>query len=80
MNLIEILEKEEMARLTAGKTIPAFRAGDTVIVSVNVVEGSRRPSKASLSLVVIAVSILLSRFARSRRAKAWNVRSSFTPR
>lgn len=24
MNLIEILEKEEMARLTAGKTIPAF--------------------------------------------------------
>lgn len=42
MNLIEILEKEEMARLTAGKTIPAFRAGDTVIVSVNVVEGSRK--------------------------------------
>ena len=83
MNLIEILEKEEMARLTAGKTIPAFRAGDTVIVSVNVVEGSRKrvqAFEASLSLVVIAVSILLSRFARSRRAKAWNVRSSFTPR
>ena len=29
MNLIQILEQEEMARVTAGKTIPSFRAGDT---------------------------------------------------
>ena len=41
MNLIQILEQEEMARVTAGKTIPSFRAGDTVVVNVNVVEGSR---------------------------------------
>ena len=40
MNLIQILEQEEMARVTAGKTIPSFRAGDTVVVNVNVVEGS----------------------------------------
>ena len=48
MNLIQILEQEEMARVTAGKTIPSFRAGDTVVVNVNVVEGSRKrvqPSK-----------------------------------
>ena len=52
MNLIEILEKEEMARLTAGKTIPAFRAGDTVIVSVNVVEGSRKRVQAFEGVVI----------------------------
>ena len=48
MNLIQILEQEEIARLN--KTIPEFAPGDTVIVSVNVVEGSRkrvrRPTKA----------------------------------
>ena len=41
MDLIKVLEQEEMARLTEGKTIPDFRAGDTVVVNVNVVEGSR---------------------------------------
>lgn len=40
MNLIAQLEQEEISRL--GKTIPAFAPGDTVAVSVNVVEGSRK--------------------------------------
>ena len=40
MNLIQTLEKEEIERL--GKKIPTFGAGDTVAVSVNVVEGSRK--------------------------------------
>jgi large subunit ribosomal protein L19 len=40
MNLIQILEQEEIARL--GKTIPSFAPGDTVIVNVNVVEGTRK--------------------------------------
>ena len=40
MNLIGILEKEEIARL--GKTIPDFAPGDTVVVGVNVVEGTRK--------------------------------------
>ena len=35
MNLIQILEQEEIARL--GKKLPEFSPGDTVIVSVNVV-------------------------------------------
>jgi large subunit ribosomal protein L19 len=39
MNIIEQIEKEEIARLTANKTIP-FAPGDTVIVNVNVVEGT----------------------------------------
>ena len=40
MNLIAILEQEEIARLN--KTIPVFAPGDTVIVNVNVVEGTRK--------------------------------------
>ena len=41
MNLIEQIEREEIARLTADKTIPDFRAGDTVAVQVKVKEGNR---------------------------------------
>jgi len=41
MNLIQIIEQEEVARLTTGKTIPEFQPGDTVIVNVKVVEGER---------------------------------------
>jgi large subunit ribosomal protein L19 len=41
MNLIQQLEKEQMAKLSAGKEIPEFGPGDTVIVNVKVVEGER---------------------------------------
>jgi large subunit ribosomal protein L19 len=40
MDLIRQLEQEEIARL--GKDIPEFAPGDTVVVSVNVVEGNRK--------------------------------------
>ena len=40
MNIIQQIEQEEIARL--GKTIPEFSPGDTVVVSVNVVEGERK--------------------------------------
>lgn len=50
MNLIAILEKEEIARL--GKTIPSFAPGDTVIVSVNVVEGERKRVQAFEGVVI----------------------------
>ena len=50
MNLIQTLEKEEMERL--GKDIPAFSPGDTVIVSVNVVEGTRRRIQAYEGVVI----------------------------
>lgn len=39
MNLIQQIEAEEIAK--AGKTIPEFRAGDTVRVGVKVIEGER---------------------------------------
>ena len=41
MNLIKTLEKEQMAKLSAGKEIPDFAPGDTVLVNVKVVEGER---------------------------------------
>ena len=50
MNLIEILEQEEIARL--GKTIPNFAPGDTVVVSVNVVEGERKRTQAFEGVVI----------------------------
>jgi large subunit ribosomal protein L19 len=50
MNLIEQLEQEEIARL--GKTIPDFAPGDTVVVSVNVVEGERKRVQAFEGVVI----------------------------
>ena len=41
MNLIQTLEKEQVAKLSAGKDIPDFQPGDTVLVNVKVVEGER---------------------------------------
>ena len=41
MNLIQTLEQEAIAELAAKKTIPAFRAGDTLRVGVKVIEGER---------------------------------------
>lgn len=41
MDLIQELDKEQLEKLSAGKTIPDFGPGDTVIVNVKVVEGER---------------------------------------
>ena len=41
MHLIKELEQEQIGRLTAGKEIPDFAPGDTLLVNVKVVEGDR---------------------------------------
>lgn len=41
MNLIETLEREAIDALTADKSIPEFRPGDTLRVGVKVIEGDR---------------------------------------
>jgi len=41
MNLLKQIENEQMARLSAGKEIPEFQPGDTVVVNVKIVEGER---------------------------------------
>ncbi len=50
MNLIQTLEQEEITRLN--KTIPVYSPGDTVIVSVNVVEGTRKRMQAFEGVVI----------------------------
>ena len=52
MNLIQQLEQEEVARLTAGKTIPEFAPGDTVVVQVKVKEGNRERLQAYEGVVI----------------------------
>ncbi|MFI4998065.1 MAG: 50S ribosomal protein L19 [Hyphomicrobiales bacterium] len=41
MNIIETLEREQMAKLSATRQIPDFQPGDTLQVNVKVVEGER---------------------------------------
>lgn len=41
MNLLEQLENQQVAKLTAGKEIPDFQPGDTLTVNVKIVEGER---------------------------------------
>jgi large subunit ribosomal protein L19 len=41
MNIIAELEAAQAAKLSAGRTIPAFQPGDTVVVNVKVTEGER---------------------------------------
>lgn len=41
MNIVEQLEAEEVARVTAGKDIPDFSPGDTLTVNVKIKEGDR---------------------------------------
>ena len=41
MNIIQALEAEEIARLTAVRPIPDFQPGDTLVVNVKVKEGER---------------------------------------
>jgi large subunit ribosomal protein L19 len=50
VDVIQTLEREEIARLN--RPIPAFAPGDTVIVSVNVVEGTRKRVQAFEGVVI----------------------------
>ena len=52
MNLIEKIEQEEIARLSANKVLPSFAPGDTVVVGVNVVEGARKRTQAFEGVVI----------------------------
>ncbi len=50
MNIIDQIEQEEISRLA--KDIPAFAPGDTVVVSVSVVEGTRKRLQAYEGVVI----------------------------
>ena len=46
MNTLQELEAAQVARLVANRTVPPFQPGDTVRVSVRVVEGERERIQA----------------------------------
>lgn len=52
MNLLQQIEKEQVQRLTQGKKIPSFRAGDTVRVHVRVMEGDRERKQVYEGVVI----------------------------
>jgi large subunit ribosomal protein L19 len=41
VNLIKEIENEQVAKLSAGREIPDFQPGDTVVVNVKIIEGER---------------------------------------
>ncbi|GAN60705.1 MULTISPECIES: 50S ribosomal protein L19 [Acetobacter] len=52
MNIIQQYEAAEIARLSAERAVPEFAAGDTVRVSVRVVEGERKRVQAFEGVVI----------------------------
>ena len=46
MNIIQQIEAEQVARLTAARAVPTFIPGDTLRVMVKVVEGERTRTQA----------------------------------
>jgi large subunit ribosomal protein L19 len=66
MNTIQTIDAEQIAKLTGGKAIPAFAPGDTVRISVKVIEGERSRIQAFEGVCI----------ARSNRG----INSSFTVR
>jgi large subunit ribosomal protein L19 len=52
MNIIQELEKEQVAALQGSRAVPEFAAGDTVRVNVKVTEGTRTRIQAYEGVVI----------------------------
>jgi large subunit ribosomal protein L19 len=52
VNIIQQLEAEQVAKLSANRAIPEFQAGDTVVVNVKVKEGERTRVQAYEGVVI----------------------------
>ncbi|MFD2265248.1 50S ribosomal protein L19 [Lacibacterium aquatile] len=52
MNIIETIEQEQIAKLTAENPSPEFAPGDTVRVKVKVIEGTRERVQAYEGVVI----------------------------
>lgn len=51
-NIIELFEKEQIEKLTQNKEIPDFKAGDTVNVSVKVIDGANERLQSYEGVVI----------------------------
>lgn len=51
-NMIEQFEKDQIGKLTENKKLPEFRAGDTVKVSVRVIDGTTERLQAYEGVVI----------------------------
>ncbi len=51
-NLVEQYEKEQISKLTENKEVPEFRPGDTVRVSVRVIDGANERLQAYEGVVI----------------------------
>ncbi|MCL2749290.1 MAG: 50S ribosomal protein L19, partial [Alphaproteobacteria bacterium] len=51
-NLIKKIEKQQIEKLTAGKKIPDFKAGDTVRVGVKIKDGDKFRTQAFEGVVI----------------------------
>ena len=56
MNIVEAFEKQQIEKLTSGKTIPDFKPGDTVRVNVRIVEGASERVQAYEGLCIARTS------------------------
>jgi large subunit ribosomal protein L19 len=52
MNLVEMINKEQVAKLSSGGKMLSFRAGDSVKVFVKVVEGTRERMQSFEGVVI----------------------------
>ena len=52
MNILQQLEAEQIASLTAARAVPEFQPGDTLRVMVKVVEGERSRAQAFEGVVI----------------------------
>ncbi|MBV8239177.1 MAG: 50S ribosomal protein L19 [Hyphomicrobiales bacterium] len=59
-NIIQPLEQEQVAKLTASKAIPDFSPGDTVKVNVKVIEGTRERLQAYEGVVIARKNAVLN--------------------
>lgn len=56
MNIVEAFEKQQIEKLTSGKTMPDFKPGDTVRVNVRIVEGASERVQAYEGLCIARTS------------------------
>ena len=52
MNLLQTIEQEQIEKVTAGKSLPEFAAGDTLRVNVRIVEGNTERVQAFEGLCI----------------------------